>query len=96
MIQLDAGNVLLKPSQRKQILSWLRRSLRLGQRLGDFVLKITLHRVGHAYEVAASVHDRAGDFGCRVRQTHWRFAMRELISTLVSRLHDQGLQRNMA
>ena len=51
MIQLDAGNVLLKPSQRKQLLSWLRRSLRLGQRLGDFALKITLRHVGKAYEV---------------------------------------------
>ena len=96
MIQLDAGNVLLKPSQRKQLLSWLRRSLRLGARLGDFVLKITLHRVGKAYEVVASVHDRAGDFGCRVRQSHWRYAMRDLIRTLATRLHDQGVQRAFA
>ncbi len=95
MIQLDAGNVLLKPTQRKQILSWLRRSLRLGERLGNFVLKITLHRVGHAFEVVATVRDRAGDFVCRVRQTHWRYAMRELVGTLVSRLHDQGLRRAM-
>jgi hypothetical protein len=96
MIQLDAGNVLLKPSQRKQLLSWLRRSLRLGQRLGDFVLKIRLHRVGKAYEVVASVHDDAGDFGCRVRQSHWRYAIRDLIRTLASRLHDQGVQRAVA
>ena len=29
MIKLEAGNVLLKPSQRKQLMSWLRRSLRV-------------------------------------------------------------------
>jgi len=91
MIQLDAGNVLLKPSQRKQLLSWLRRSLRLGQRLGDFALKITLRHVGKAYEVVASVHDRAGDFALRLRQSNWRYAMRDLISTLSRRLHDQGV-----
>ena len=36
MIKLDLGNVLLKPSHRKQLMSWLRRSLRLGERLGDY------------------------------------------------------------
>jgi len=96
MIQLDAGNVLLKPSQRKQLLSWLRRSLRLGQRLGDFVLKISLHRIGKAYEVIATVHDRAGDFALRLRQSHWRHAMRDMIGMLATRLHDQGLQRVIA
>jgi len=95
MIQLDAGNVLLKPSQRKQLMAWLRRSLRLGKRLGDFVLKITLTRVGKAYEAVASVHDRAGDFGFRVRQSDWRRAMRDLIGSLSRRLHDQRVQLAM-
>jgi len=94
MIQLDAGNVLLKPSQRKQLLSWLRRSLRLGQRLGDFVLKISIRRVGQAYEVVANVHDKAGDFALRLRQSHWRYAMRSLISELAMRLHDQAVRRS--
>jgi hypothetical protein len=43
-------------------MAWLRRSLRFGQRLGDFVLNITMKRVGRAYQVIAHVHDRAGDF----------------------------------
>src|SRR2546423_1301913 len=93
MIKLDAGNVLLKPSQRKQLMTWLRRSLRLGDRLGDFVLKIKFHRVGKQYEVRADVHDSAGDFGCRSRQTHWRDAIRDLARKLVNRLHDQWVRR---
>jgi len=96
MIQLDAGNVLLKPSQRKQLLSWLRRSLRLGQRLGDFVLKISLHRVGKAYEVVANVHDRAGDFGCRARQSQMRYALRDLVRMLSQRLQLQRFQGALA
>ena len=34
MIKLDAGNVPLKPSHRRQLMTWLKRSLRLGQQLG--------------------------------------------------------------
>ena len=89
MIQLDAGNVLLKPSQRKQLLSWLRRSLRLGQRLGDFVLKISLHRIGRAFEVVASVHDRRGDFSFRARQSQMRYALRDCVRMLTQRLQLQ-------
>ncbi len=74
MIKLDAGNVLLKPSQRRQLMAWLRRTLRLGSRLGDFLLQITLHRTGNAYEVRAMVHDKAGDVNFRYRQADWRSA----------------------
>ena len=69
MLRLIEGNVLLKPSHRKQLMSWLRRILRMGERLGDFVLTITLHRTGKSYEMKASVHDAAGDFDCRCRQS---------------------------
>jgi hypothetical protein len=93
MIKLDAGNVLLKPSQRRQLMTWLRRSLRLGARLGGFVLTITLHRIGRLYEVRANVHDRAGDFDCRSRRRDWRAACRELSKMLAGRLHDQNLHR---
>ena len=51
MIKLEPGNVLLKPSQRKQLMTWLRRSLRLGERLGNFVLTITMQRSGRFYEM---------------------------------------------
>lgn len=91
MIKLEAGNVLLKPSHRKQLMAWLRRALRLGSRLGEFALTITMRRVGRQYEVRAIVHDSAGDFACRSRQTDWHFAMRDLIHSLVQRLHQQCL-----
>ena len=93
MIKLDAGNVLLNPSQRKQLMAWLKRSLRLGDRLGDFVLTIKLRHIGRTYDVRAMVHDRAGDFGCHSRNTHWRDAIRELTRKLVQRLHDQWVKR---
>lgn len=93
MIKLDLGNVLLKPSHRKQLMAWLRRSLRLGERLGNFVLSISLRRTGHHYEMQAAVHDSAGDFGCRARGQDWREVVRDLVKTLSHRLHDQCVQR---
>src|SRR5688500_10618267 len=96
MIKLDLGNVLLKPSHRKQLMTWLRRSLRLGERLRDFLLSISLRRSGRAYEAHASVKDRAGDFGVRSRKQDWREAFRDLIKTLTLRLHDQCLRRALS
>lgn len=96
MLQLDSGNVLLKPSHRKQLMTWLRRALRLGQKLGDLLIKITLQRTGRHYEVKAKVHDRAGDFGCRSRNHELKNALRELAHRLSIRLHDQRLGRVMA
>jgi len=91
MIKLNEGNVLLKPSQRRQLMGWLKRSSRLGKRIGDFAVTIHLQRCGNMYEVRASVHDAAGDFKCRSRRTDWRTALRELSRTVSSRLHDQCL-----
>lgn len=96
MIELDSGNVLLKPSTRRQLMAWLRRSLRLGSRLGDFILKIRLKRVGRSYEASARVHDRAGDFHCRARQHDLRGALRDLARRLSQRLHSQCLERAVA
>lgn len=96
MIKLDAGNVLLKPSHRKQMMAWLRRALRIGSRLGQFAMIITMHRTGKQCEVRASVHDSAGDFVCRSRRQDWRDAMRELVRLLVVRLQAQRLHRAMA
>jgi hypothetical protein len=95
MIKLDLGNVLLKPSHRKQLMTWLRRSLRLGERLGNFVLSISVRRSGRAYEACANVQDRAGSFDLRSRKHDWREAFRELIKSLTLRLHDQCLQRTV-
>ena len=93
MIKLEAGNVLLKPSQRRQIMALLRRCVRLGNRLGDFVLEITMRRFGKFFEMRAKVHDRAGDFACRARQNNWQDALRDLARSLTMRLHDQRLHR---
>ncbi len=93
MIKLDLGNVLLKPSHRKQLMSWLKRPLRLGEKLGNFVLTLTLHRVGRGYEVRASVVDSAGSFDCRSRQRDWRDAFRDIIRTLGIMLQAQRFGR---
>ena len=92
MIKLHAGNVLLKPSQRRQITTLLRRCVRLGRRLGDFMLNITMRRAGRFYEMRAAVHDRAGDFACRSRQNNWQDALRDLARALTVRLHEQRLR----
>jgi hypothetical protein len=92
MIKLDAGNVLLKPSQRRQLMAWLRRCLRIGSRLRDFVLEIRMHRTGKHVEVRAAVHDQQGDIACRSRQTDWRSALRDLVRQLAPKLHGQYLQ----
>ena len=96
MIKLHAGNVLLKPSQRKQISALLRRCVRLGNRLGDFAMSIFMRRSGRFYELRAAVHDRAGDFACRSRQNNWQDALRDLARTLTQRLHAQCLSRAAA
>src|SRR6476660_7160580 len=93
MIELDSGNVLLKPSVRRQLMGWLRRSLRLGNRLGNFVLKITLKKVGRSYDVNATVTDTAGRFHCHMRRHDLKNAFRELARRLSVRLHEQCMGR---
>jgi hypothetical protein len=96
MIKLHAVNVLLKPSQRRQIATLLRRCVRLGRRLGDFVLNISMKRAGRFFEIRANVHDAAGDFACRTRQNNWHDALRDLARALTMRLHEQCLHRSVA
>ena len=101
MIELDVGNVLLKPSQRRQMMARLRRCSKLGTRLGGFLLRIRVWRTGRPYELRAgtilegSVR-KAGDFLCRVRRADWAEAVRDLIRAVTSRLHHQCLQRGIA
>ena len=91
MVKLDAGNVLLKPSQRRQLMSWLKRAMHLGKRLGDFFLTIKLRRQGRQYDVRATVHDSIGDFKLGARAADCRDAFRTLCRKLAVRLHDQCL-----
>lgn len=89
MIQLESGNVLLTPSIRRQLMTWLRRAVKLGERLGNFVLRISMRRTGRCVEVKALVRDRAGTFTLRNRRGDMRAALRELTARLSQRLHDQ-------
>jgi len=91
MVKLDAGNVLLKPSQRRQLMSWLKRAIHLGKQIGSFLLTIKLRRQGRLYDVRASVHDAVGDFKLGARATDCREAFRTICRKLAVRLHDQRL-----
>jgi len=92
MIRLEPGNVLLKPSHRRQLMSWMRRSQRLGNRLGAFDLTLSLHRSGRHYEASAQVRDSAGDFTCRSRKSRFQSALKDLAWSLSTRLHEQRRQ----
>ncbi len=89
MIQLNSGNVLLKPSQRRQLMTWLKRATKMGERLGQFILHLTLHRSGKSVEVTASVRDSAGGFDIRTRNHDWKTAARNLIRMVAAKLHSQ-------
>jgi hypothetical protein len=95
MIQLKVGNCLLKPSQKRQLLSWLKRAASLGKRVGDFLLTITVRRAKRGYSMRAVVHDAAGDFDCRARGQTWRDVCRALARMLSVKLHDQRLAMNV-
>jgi hypothetical protein len=95
MIKLEAGNVLLKPSHRRQLMAWLKRAFRLGARLGGLVVTLSMQRIGRLYEVRAAVHDAAGDFDCRSRHRDWRSAVRDVTMSLTSRLHAQRIASAM-
>ena len=96
MIQLNSGNVLLKPSHKRQLMTWLKRAAKMGERLGRFVLNLSLRRSGKAYEVTASVNDSVGNFSLRTRSQDWRTASRDLIRMLAARLHEQLIIRTAA
>lgn len=89
MIQLNSGNVLLKPSHRRQLMTWLKRAAKMGQKLGHFILNMTLHRSGKSVEITASVHDSVGTFDLRARNHDWKTAARNLIRLIAARLHGQ-------
>lgn len=96
MIQLNSGNVLLKPSHRKQLMSSLRRAVKMGERLGKFVLNLTLHRSGRAFQINAAVNDSFGKFDLRARSTDLRTAVRNLIRMLATKLHEQLILRTIS
>ena len=96
MVRLEPGNCLLKPSQRRQLMSWLKRAMHLGKRIGDFLLTIKLRRQGRLYDVRATVHDAVGDFKLGSRSSDCREAFRTICRKLAVKLHDQALVRRVA
>ena len=91
MVKLLPLNCVLKPSQRKQLLAWLKRAVHLGERVGRFVLTVTIRRVRGMFHIQATAKDSMGSVACRARGQTWRDACRELARTLALRLHDQRL-----
>ena len=92
MVTLDVGNVLLKPSHRRLLMSRLKRIIRLGERLGAFVLKLGLRRSGRHVEIVAQVQDRVGQFACRTRKSSLQDALREMIGQVQAVLHAHQLR----
>jgi hypothetical protein len=91
MVKLNAGNVLLKPSHRRQLMTWLKRAQKLGGQVGDFFLTINLQRIGRQTEVRADVHVAAGNFSYKIRRPDWQDAFREMAQQLTSRLHAERI-----
>jgi len=91
MVKLEAGNVLLKPSHRRQLLGSLKRSQRIGERLGGMDLTITVNRVGNQHEARAAIQNNTGSFSCRCRKRDWQNAVRDLVQQVVHRLHDRRI-----
>ena len=91
MVKLHAQNCLMTRSQRRQLHSWLKRSIHLGQRVGNFLLTITVRRVGRLYQMQADVRDSAGTFDVRARGQTWRDVCREIVRAVAVKLHAQRL-----
>lgn len=93
MITLDAGNVLLKPTQKKQVLARLKRAIRLGDRIGDFVMKITMRRTGKHVEMTADVKDRFGNFSMRSKGQNWIDALHAIVREVFREIHNHTVRR---
>ena len=91
MVKLQPQNCVLKPSQRRQLLSWLKRAVHLGERVGKFVLTVTIRRVRGMFQIQAAAKDSMGSIDCKARGQTWRDACRALARELALRLHDQRL-----
>ena len=96
MVELLAGNVLLKPAQKRRILSHLRRTSRLGDLIGDSRLAVSLTRTGRTVEAKAKVHNKRGSFECKARDASWESAFLELVRAVHDKVHAQRLRRAAA
>ena len=98
MIKLDSGNVLLKPSHRRQFTAWVRRLSRLAQHFCNYFLNFSIQRTGRQYELKArftpaKAHSQA--FECRLRQHDYLDGLRELCRQVTDQLHNQYVRRRL-
>ena len=93
MITLDAGNVLLKPTQKKQVLARLKRAIRLGDRIGEFFMTIRMRRTGRHVEMTADVRDRFGNFSMRTKGQNWMDALHEIVRNVFREIHNHTVRR---
>jgi hypothetical protein len=93
MLKLDEGNVLLKPSHRRQFMSWLKRAMRFVQRVGNPLVSISMHRAGKLIEMRADIAGSTGAVAFRSRQSDWKNAARQIIHLLTAYLHDRMIHQ---
>jgi ribosome-associated translation inhibitor RaiA len=91
MVQILSGNVLLKPAQKRRILSHLKRTTKLGEHVGDFNLTVSLARSGKHVEARAKVADKKGAFEVHSRDAHWETAVDGVIKQVHSKVHAQRI-----
>jgi hypothetical protein len=93
MFKLDSGAVLLKPSHRRQLMTWIKRAIRIGERSNNFSLSISMTRIGRLVEVQADVAQGRNTARFRSRKPDWRDAARELSKAVTLHLHDSQFHR---
>jgi hypothetical protein len=91
-VHIQWGNVPMKPAQRKQLLSGLRRCVSLGKTLRGFGLSIVLHHIGKAFTIRAVVNDSRGQSEVHVKETHWHSGMRQLLRNLHTMIHTRRIE----
>jgi hypothetical protein len=89
MVELLEGNVLLKPAQKRRVLSHLRRCSRLSDLIGDSRLGVSLNRVGSKFEARAKCQNRKGAVECKARDSSWETAVANLVRSLHDKVHAQ-------
>lgn len=91
MVELLAGNVLLKPCQKRRVLSHLRRADRLSDRSGDSRLAVSLKRIGRHVEARVRCHNRRGDVECHAKDASWETAIARVVRAVHDKVHAQRL-----
>jgi ribosome-associated translation inhibitor RaiA len=87
MVELTSGNVLLKPAQKKRVLTHLKRCGQLADLIGDCRVKVELTRSGRYVEARGGIAWHGVQTTLRSRDTDWRTAVDRLIHAMHQTLH---------